>query len=96
MFWDNNIVSADGWKIKKFEKICVKHENIESSSGSATYANFEVVGFFIKSDEIFCLSSKCESCFGLPPKQSLRDMYIPFHKKVCAILGTNLIVGNNL
>lgn len=96
MFWENNIVSADGWKIKKFEKICVKHENIESLSGSATYANFEVVGFFIKSDEIFCLSSKCESCFGLPPKQSLRDMYIPFHKKVCAILGTNLIVGNNL
>ena len=68
MFWENNIVSADGWKIKKFEKICVKHENTESSSGSATYANFEVVGFFIKSDEIFCLSSKCESCFGLPPK----------------------------
>lgn len=81
MFWENNIVSADGWKIKKFEKICVKHENIESLSGSATYANFEVVGFFIKSDEIL----KCESCFGLPPKQSLRDMYIPFHKKVCAI-----------
>ena len=41
------IVLADGWKIKKFEKICVKHQNIESSSGSATYmyANFEVVGF---------------------------------------------------
>lgn len=75
MFWENNIVLADGWKIKKFENICVKHENIESSS----------MGFFIKSDEIFCLSSKCESCFGLPPKQSLRDMYIPFHKKVCAI-----------
>ena len=95
MFWENNIVVADGWKIKKFEKIYVKHENIELSRGSATYANFEVVGFFT-SDEIFCLSSKCESCFGLPPKKSLRDMYIPFHKKVCAILGTNLIVGNNL
>ena len=25
------IVLADGWKIKKFEKICVKHQNIESS-----------------------------------------------------------------
>ena len=44
-FWDDNFVLADGWKIKKFEKICVKLQNIESWNGSATYANFEVVGF---------------------------------------------------
>ena len=52
MFWENNIVLADGWKIKKF-KICVKHENIESSSGSATLPILRLWDFLLKVMKFF-------------------------------------------
>lgn len=77
MFWENNIVSADGWKIKKFEKICVKHENINHRVGLQHMPILRLWDFLLKVMKFFVsvpnvnpvlvylLSNRSEICISL-------------------------------